>query len=355
MERLSVPGVLRGLGPERREEPGVPRGAGLERREEPGVPRGVGLERRVANVMPMVSKRSRPGDATRRGPATSGNPWLLPPRHGTRALHVIAGLAALAIAVAVPVPAAHAQATEPVTVERLRPKKAKYPTLRFLRENRDFIRARYDLLRQRPGGDRGEAGELDPRFLAYQEMLRDLFSAQDSVVAQDDSLARRQLLASITDLGRLEDQLDVMDRVLAEQRTRLGVLQADFTGRQRTALIVVLSGYPSSAGLDRVTVTLEDGDTLTVPLTDQHRASLRKGGVVQVFHGFVEPREQVVEVAIIGERWPRGDKGYVKLDPARDRLTLLRLDLSSVKPAEGAGGIQASKWLHDARLHSGGD
>ena len=270
-------------------------------------------------------------------------------------MHAVASLATLLIVVAMVPPVARAQETEPVTVERLRPKKEKYPTLRFLKENRDFIRARYDLLRQRPGGDRAEAGEIDPRFLAYQEMLHDLFSAQDSVGAQDDSLARRQLLASITELGGLEDQLDVMDRLLAEQRTRLGVLQDDFTGRQRTALIVVLSGYPAAAGVDRVTVTLEDGDTLTVPLTDQHRASLKKGGVVQVFHGFVEPRNQVVEVAIIGERWPAGDKGFVTLDPARDRLTLLRLDLSSVKPERGAAGIQASKWLHDARPLAGDD
>jgi len=266
----------------------------------------------------------------------------------------IMGLAALAVLVAGPVPA-RAQETEPVTVERLRPKHEKHATLRFLRENRDFIRARYDLLRQRAGGERGEAGEIDPRFLAYQEMLQDLFSAQGSVATQNDSLARRQLLASITELGSLEDQLDVMDSLLADQRTRLGVLQADFTGRQRTALIVVLSGYPSKAGVDRVTVTLEDGDTLTVPLTDPHRASLRKGGVVQIFHGFVEPREQVVEVAIIGERWPRGTKGFVTLDPARDRLTLLRLDLSSVEPNRGAASIQASKWLHDPRPYTGDD
>jgi hypothetical protein len=75
--------------------------------------------------------------------------------------------------------------------------------------------------------------------------------------------------------------------------------------------------------------------------------------VVQIFHGFVEPREQVVEVAITGERWPAGDTGFVTLDPARDRLTLLRLDLSSVQPERGAASIQANTWLHDARLHPG--
>jgi hypothetical protein len=251
------------------------------------------------------------------------------------------------------VPATCAEETVSVTVERVRPRKDKIATLRFLRENRDFIRARYDLLRQKPGGDRGQAGEIDPRFLAYQEMLRDLFAARDSVGVANDSLARQQLLASITQLGRLEDQLDLMDRLLGEQRTRLGVLQDDFTGRQRTALVVVLSGYPAAAGIDRVSIRLEDGDTLTVPLTDEQRAALRKGGVVQVFHGFVEPRQQVVEVSIAGDRWPGGDTGYVTLDPARDRLTLLRLDLSTVRPDGGAPSIQANTWLHDAGLHPG--
>jgi hypothetical protein len=131
------------------------------------------------------------------------------------------------------------------------------------------------------------------------------------------------------------------------------VLQEDFTGRQMTALVVVLSGYPATSPVSRVSITLEDGDTLTVPLTDEHRAALQKGGVVQVFHGFIEPREQVVEVAIAGERWPAGDPGFVTLDPARDRLTLLRLDLSTVRPEGGAASIQASTWLHDARLHPG--
>ena len=252
-----------------------------------------------------------------------------------------------------PAPVARAQVIEAVKVERVRPEREKEPTLRFLKENRDFIRARYDLLRQQPDGLLGDAGGIDPRFLAYQEMLRDLLAARDSVTVAEDSLKRQALLASITDLGRLETQLDLMDRLLTEQRARLGVLQDDFTGRQQTALVVVLSGYPADASVSRVTITLEDGDTLSVPLTAEHRASLQRGGIVQVFHGFVEPREQVVEIAISGDRWPGGDRGFVTLDPARDRLTLLRLDLSPVQAVRGAPSIQANTWVHDTRLHPG--
>jgi hypothetical protein len=264
-------------------------------------------------------------------------------------------LAALVVAATLAVPArdTRAQAVQTVEVERIRPRKEKTPTLTFLKENIDFIRSRYDLLRQKPGEAVGEAGDIDPRFLAYQEMLRDLMAARDSVSVAGDSLERQALLASITELGKLEQQLDLMDGLLAAQRARLGVLQDDFTGRQLTALVVVLSGFPIDASVNRVTITLEDGDTLSVPLSPEHRASLEQGGVVEVFHGFVEPREQVVEVAIAGDRWPAGNAGYVSLDPARDRITFLRLDLSRVRPEGGAASIEATTWLHETGLPPG--
>src|SRR5690242_20079556 len=61
-------------------------------------------------------------------------------------------------------------ATE-VKVERIKPKKEKLATLRFLKENRDFIRARYDQLQETPIAGRASAEDLDPRFLAYRAML----------------------------------------------------------------------------------------------------------------------------------------------------------------------------------------
>jgi len=269
-----------------------------------------------------------------------------------RRLCAIAAPLAFACLVASPLPG-RAEPPRSVTVERARPEKDARPTLRFLKENRDFLRARYDLLRMKPGDLVGQGNEIDPRFLAYQQMLRELMAARDSVAAADDSLARVQLLASINQLGKLEDQLDLMDRVLADQRTRLGILQEDFAGRQQTALMVVVSGWSAAAPLTGVRITLEGGDTLRVAFTPEQCLSLQKGGVVQIFHGFVEPREQVVEVAITGDRWPAGDTGYVTLGPARDRLTLLRLDLSTLRSDQGVPSIQANTWLHDARLHPG--
>jgi len=247
---------------------------------------------------------------------------------------------------------ARAQSETEVAVEKLRPQREKHPTLVFLKQNRDFIRYRFDQLRLKALQGRGDAGAIDPRYLAYSRMLAGILAAGDSIEVADDARQRQVLLASITELGGLEAQLDLMDRTLAEQRARLGILQEDFTGHQKTALIVVLSGDPGSAALDSFTLTLEDGARVDVAVTAEQHESLRQGGVLQVFHGFVEPREQVVEVAFGGAGWPAGDAGFVTLAPERDRITLLRLDLSRVRPAEGAASIRARTWLHDTRPDS---
>ncbi len=235
-----------------------------------------------------------------------------------------------------------------VRVERIKPKKEKLATLRFLKENRDFIRARYDQLKETPVALRASGEDLDPRFLAYRSMLAQINAAKDSVATIADLHGREELLRSVTQLGDLESQLDLMERQLATQRTRLGVLQADFAGEQRTSLMVVLQGDPAVAALSQVSIQLEDGAKLTLPLTPDQHESLRHGGVVEIFHGFVEPREQVVAVTLTGGAWPSGETGYVTLEPTRDRLMLLRLDLTDLKPDQGAAGIRAHTWLHEA-------
>lgn len=279
----------------------------------------------------------------------------------TRPLHWMpAGRARTALAVLLPLavtaslgfaPMARAQTEVEVKVERVRPKREKLPTLQFLKQNRDFIRARFDLLRSTRRERRGGAAEIDPRYLAYSKMVAEILAAGDSVSAADDARQRLELLASITELGRLEAQLDLMDKTLAAQRVRLGILQEDFTGHQQTALIVVLSGYPKGAAIESLAVTLEDGARVAVTLSAEQREALQRGGVLQVFHGFVEPREQTVEVSLGGGGWRSGDAGYVTLEPARNRITLLRLDLSGAQPGEGAASIEARTWLHET--HAG--
>ncbi len=244
-----------------------------------------------------------------------------------------------------------ATATE-VRLERIKPEKEKFQTLRFLKGNRDFVRRRFDLLQEKTVAGTGEAGPIDPRYLEYSKMLASILADQDSVTRARTAQDRLTLLASITELGQLETQLDQMDRLITAQRARLGILQTDFTGRQKTALVVVASGWPVDAVLDGITVALEDGSRVTVTLTDAQRASLRDGGVIEVFHEFVEPREQAIELTLAGNRWSVPEPAYVTLDPSRDRITFLHLDLSRVGQS-GAPGMSARMWILDESLPSG--
>lgn len=246
--------------------------------------------------------------------------------------------------------------TTAVKVERMRPQREKIATLRFLKQNRDFLRSRFDRLEEKPAGRWGAAGAIDPRFLAYQRMLAEARGAQDSAAVVEEARKRRELFGSVTELGELEAQLDLLDRLLADQRSRLAALQADFAGRQQTALSIVVSGYPGHVPVSMVGIKLEDGAQIEIPISDPQRESLRHGGVLQIFHGLIEPREQVIEVSIGGVA---GDSsavpGFITLNPSRDRLTFLRLDLSPVRAEEGASSLLASTWILDAELHASHD
>jgi len=276
-------------------------------------------------------------------------------------LHPMVPLAwrALVIAGALAAPATPRAATPEssptyteVKVERTRPHKEKLPTLQFLRANRDFIRARFDQLLETPMTRRGRSTDIDPRFLVYSELLAEAQAAQDSVAGAEDERSRRHLIESIAQLGTLEAQLDMVERSLALQNVRLATLEADFTGRQQTTLMVVLKGYPTDATVAEVALTIDDGETVRIALSPEQRESLRHGGMLEILHRAVEPREQVVQVTMSGETWPAGDSGFLTLEPLRDRLTFLRLDLSAVHPAQGGASIQASTWLHEAPIHS---
>ena len=262
-------------------------------------------------------------------------------------------VAALVVMAAAAVARADAPGTA-VRVERVRPARPKLATLQFLKENRDWIRARFDLLRARAIASTGAADPIDPRFLDYARMLREVEAAADSAAAMRDARERRELLASIGDLAGVESELDRIETALAVQRGRLGVLEEDFTGDQRTALVVVLAGAPASGAPSELAVTLDDGEKVTIPLPRETLATLAAGGVVQVLHRLVEPREQVLEVRLAGGGWPADDHAFVTIDPARDRLTFLRFDLSALRPATGAGALAASTWLHDTSGHPGG-
>jgi len=231
-----------------------------------------------------------------------------------------------------------------VQVERVKPSREKLPTLRFLKANRDFIRARFDRLRQDSREEASGAGALDPRFLRYREMLAQVNAAKDSVTTANDERERAGLFASVSDLAALERELDQMERLLDAQRARLGVLQNDFAGRQRTELNLLVTGAPVAGIVDSVALILEDGTRVAAALDGTQREALKHGAVFEVFRGLVEPREQVFEVALIGTGWSAAGHGYVTMEPARDRLTFLQLDFAQASPARGINSVIASSW-----------
>lgn len=242
-------------------------------------------------------------------------------------------------------PAAAEGIATDVRVERVRPAKEKLPTLRFLKENRDWIRARFDLLREKTLATGGAAAEIDARYLAYQRLLEDARAGADSTAAEAARQERLALLESITELGTLEARLDAIERLLGAQEIRLAELEEDFTGRQRTELLVLLRGAAASA--ERIVLTVADGSAHAVTLGEAQRQSLAAGGVMRVFQGYVEPREQIVEVRVEGAGWAAAAPGFMALAPVRDRLTLLEIDLSEAVPAEGGAGVRARTWLHE--------
>lgn len=239
-----------------------------------------------------------------------------------------------------PVPGAE---PAPVKVSRVKPDRPKLPTLRFLGANRDYLRAELDRLRVKTVAVKGDADAIDPRFLHYGQMLAAARAAGDSASAADSARAGRELFASVTDLGRLEEELDQMDRALADQRTRLALLESHFTGEQRTALAVVVRGVPAE-GARELVLGFEDGTQERVALDAAQLDALRAGGAVQVAHRLLEPRGQVLSVGF-GAAAPAG---WLALEPARDRLNLLQLDLPQFA-AGGATASAATAWILDDR------
>jgi hypothetical protein len=244
-------------------------------------------------------------------------------------------------------PVARAGEEIPVKVERVRPQREKLSTLRFLTENRDFLRARMDELKQVLLARDHRPVPMDERFLRLSEMMQELASASDSLAVAERDLEQREFLTSVGELAALESELDLLADLLARQGTRLIELERDFLRGQETALIVVVRGFPAETPPHRLLLTDESGDTVRTAFTSEDRLSLSTGGMAQVFHEFVEPREQTWEVGFEGPGWTQRAPVYVSLEPERDRLTFLELDLTRLRPEPETMGLDARAWVHD--------
>ena len=247
-------------------------------------------------------------------------------------------------------PPAASQTSTPVKVETVKPKKEKIPSLHFLKENRDFFRGRMDVIRQTPHDVDNAVVSVDERFLAYERMLADLIAARDTLTIERVAEAERTFLASVTELGELEAHLDLLQQVLGEQEERLWMLQEDFLGRQTTALVVVMRGLPSDPP-DAVHITDGYGENVRIDLSPVQKTSLVQGGILQIFHNFVEPRVQTWEFSFTGGKWTTDDKAFLSFEPTRNKMTFLELDLADASPKNGAASIRTSAWVHDPPHH----
>lgn len=242
------------------------------------------------------------------------------------------------------------QTGTPVEVDAVKPKKEKIPSLHFLKENRDFFRGRMDAVRQTPHDVDNDVVSVDERFLAYDKMLADIVAARDTLAGERVTEADRKFLASVTEFGELESHLDLLQQLLGEQETRLRELQEDFLGRQTTALVIVVRGLPEDPP-DAVHITDGYGEQLHVDLSPEQKTSLSQGGILQVFHNFVEPRAQTWAFTFTGGKWSTDEKAFLSFEPTRNKITFLELDLAEAKPRDVAASIRTSAWVHDPPQH----
>jgi hypothetical protein len=253
----------------------------------------------------------------------------------------------LLIAMLVPAASVADEGDEPIEtieVKRTEEEKPRKPTLRFLKDHRVFIRSQLDRLSTEVKRTReGSAEALDERYLWLQQMAAAIAAANDTITASHRLTTGDSLLTSINDLGRLEAQLAYVEQLLAEHRDRLLGLEQDFLGHQKTSLVILLRGFPKRDA-PRAIVVGEGSDYIRVDLTAEQRASLEQGGIAQIFHEFVEPREHRYIVSFLGNSWDSADPVAVTVEAERNRLTFLELELDALSRGRNAMGLVTNVW-----------
>lgn len=234
--------------------------------------------------------------------------------------------------------------TQRVEVKRLKVDEPGEPSLVFLRENRVFLRAELDRLRQlvKSTGE-GTAEVLDARLLRLREMAAAVAAARDTTGDAAAALAARERLESVAEIAALESHLDLLESLTAAQKQRLAWLEGDFLGQQRTALVIVVGGFAGRQAPDSLTVG--EGDrSWRVAFTPGQRQALEQGGIAQVHHAFVEPRMHEFSLVFTGGGWEAAEPVVIPVETPRDRLTFLEIDLGAAGPGRDADAPVAITW-----------
>jgi len=191
---------------------------------------------------------------------------------------------------------------------------------------------------------RSAARDLDPRFLRFRAMLEEIRAAKDSAAAGEEWIRARGLLDGVQEVAELEREMDFMEKLLDDQGARLAWLEEDFVGRQKTTLIVLLTGVSPAGAPATVVLRDDDGGSTRISLSGAERESIARGGTAELLHELVEPRPLVYELSFEGEGWGARAPWEVAVEPERDRLTFLELDLAGVEPGASGSSVAARTW-----------
>lgn len=234
--------------------------------------------------------------------------------------------------------------TRRVEVKRRKTDDPDRPSLVFLKENRVFLRAELDRLRQLVKVTRDVQGDLlDPRLLRLRELAAEVAAADDTLGAAEAAIAARHRLESVAEIAGLEARLAGLESQLAAQSGRLAAVEADYLGEQRTALVVVVGGFAGRPA-PTAAVLAEGERSWRVEFTPPQRLALEQGGVAQVHHAHVEPRAHEFSLAFEGDGWQGTPPAVVSVETPRDRLTFLEIDLGGASGGAGAGEPVAVVW-----------
>jgi len=177
--------------------------------------------------------------------------------------------------------AAEQNASEVVEVKRAEVKDPKHSSLRFLRDNRNFLRAQLDQLRLQTTRTSADALPLDARYLRLKEMSAEIAAARDAAAAESLLTAQRNLLESVTQLGELEMELNAIEELLALQRANTMMLYKSNSSHRLDAAIAgkMLPTIPGDENWAWQTVAGIPADTIT--LAQQNALEAKRCGWVE--------------------------------------------------------------------------
>lgn len=236
----------------------------------------------------------------------------------------------------------------PVTVRREKPDRLKKPTLRFLQENLDFLRAQIDGLHWEADRHDADGSVVDPTWMHYLELQQAAERSVSDVERIGEESRQRELLESVAELVAVEESLQRLSNALDGHEERLQELHEDYVEDHVTSLVVLLQGTVDP-GIQSATLTREDGRVVDVSFDGAIAGSLESGAIVELDHDFVEPRWQWLELSFGGAA--SIEPVYLEIEPLRDQLNFVQIDLGSVRATSPAEEWSVTSW---SRPLSGG-